>query len=302
MMSQADAELTYQVAAVADGLMLDIAAWRHHQGGIAGQVQALLDGSKLMARVVSMILLQVARNTEIVVCAVEASDESVIREDWSIPVSGWNLAYGRRLTLNAGVASAAAHHSESGKSNTGDIILNLFEGTRHDLDHFGLGIHLLLRNRLRGAADNAALAHMSLNQPVGRVIARHSVRDASLAEIKVAKVAHAAVPVGIRDRCVTAIAVDEEAGAWFHNLRLSFGHSAAAAASVLGTTLITSGELLWHRRLLRLDLVEQKRLSTRIASGDAFFDLTHGVLDGGLRVLVKLRSVEWKLLCDRLGL
>jgi hypothetical protein len=148
-----------------------------------------------MSRVVTMLVLTVARNAQVEVLTRLASNELVLGKD-----------------IDAVVASASGHarligHLQ-GLFNNGHAALGLLANGAGDRDLLLDAFLSLAANALSGAGDDLAVFNATLDQPVAFTRAESTAGDAGLAKIVIAAIADAAMIVRIVHGGVAAVAVD----------------------------------------------------------------------------------------------
>jgi hypothetical protein len=171
------------VTAIADSIVANVAAWC--QESLCNNIKVgILDGRlKGVLWVVTMLVSDMACNAQIVVWARSASNEVLLSK-----------------LLNARIAST------SGNDQT--RILGL-EGSRGNSWNWLLGLWC---NSLSSAVDNFSVLDEALDHPVFLTAADNTIIDTGLAEVKVSRIASAAVVVNIWDGRLAVVAKDGEDG------------------------------------------------------------------------------------------
>jgi len=178
------------VTAIADGVVANVTAWSQSSLLVHAEADVVSSRGEAVSRVVTVLVLTVARNAQVKVLTSLARDELVLRKD-----------------IDAVVASASGHlHClfESGHAALG-LLAAIGASDRDLLLDALLG---LAANALSGAGDNLAVFNAALDQPVTFTRAESAAGNAGLAEIVIAAIADAAMIVRIVHGVVAAVAVN----------------------------------------------------------------------------------------------
>lgn len=223
-----------------------------------------------MFGVVAMLHGDVTRNTKVKVITNGASNELGFLENYVEWLANRARCKIKFLTFNALVTGTA--HIRSCQSH---LCLNVgCKGTRYVLLLFRLD-HNFRGNGLGRAIDDFTVFNGPLNEPVLLVIARKSMLDTDLTEIKISIITNAAMPVSVGNGSITIIAAYREVGTgyWPHYAgKLS---SRILKTGKLGAAALTSGDGAAQRRL-RVDTSSINTVC--IASSNGFLNSAKIVL------------------------
>jgi hypothetical protein len=176
------------VAAVADGRVADVPTSIAKEVSQGGEGVLFLDSLELMARVMAVLVADVAVHAQIVIVARLAGDKFILWEDFDAAIAGagWVFVLCNRLLL-------------------------IGEGSRDFLLFLSVDLG---PNALGGAVDNAAVLDKALDHPVAGSRAVNARINASRAEVVVAAIADAAVEVFVLHGMVAVVAVHDPGGLW----------------------------------------------------------------------------------------